>query len=69
MTATLNKRTALIILLAAKEENRLPDGSVNWNFVSADLHIDHPEVVEGVSPEEEDGWFGEVEELLKGDSV
>jgi len=24
------------------EENRYEDNSINWNFVSADLHIDSP---------------------------
>ena len=44
----------LIIELAQSPENVRADGSINWDFVSADLHIDHKELVEGLTAEEED---------------
>jgi hypothetical protein len=42
-----------------REENLLGDGSVNWNFVDADIHMDAGEA--GLSIPEE--WFEMYEHL------
>lgn len=41
MKKIINKEIKFAILSAAlKDENKLEDGTVNWNYVEADLFID-----------------------------
>ena len=43
------------------EENRYEDNSINWNFVSADLHIDSPLEF---SPEAEEEAFDLLQDCI-----
>ena len=43
-----------IIKKCAMNPENWDGANINWDFVSGDLHIDHPEVVEGLDPFQED---------------